>query len=61
MSLEHEGFSCMESGLWLNSKWPYMGASPDGTVTCDCHGAGICEIKVIRKFIKKRAKKMFDM
>ncbi|KAL1269204.1 hypothetical protein QQF64_031493 [Cirrhinus molitorella] len=45
MRLEHEGFSCMESGFWLNPKWPYMGASPDGIVTCDCHGTGICEIK----------------
>ncbi len=41
----------MESGLWLNPKWPYMGASPDGIVTCDCHGTGICEIKVILRFI----------
>ncbi|MEQ2223035.1 hypothetical protein ILYODFUR_032587 [Ilyodon furcidens] len=22
-----------------------MGSSPDGIVTCDCHGTGICEIK----------------
>ncbi|CAK6972964.1 uncharacterized protein LOC125246229 isoform X2 [Scomber scombrus] len=45
MGLEHEGFSCMDSGLWLSPKWPYMGASPDGMVRCDCHGTGICEIK----------------
>lgn len=45
MSQEHAGFSCMDSGLWLNPKWPYMGSSPDGIVTCDCHGTGICEIK----------------
>lgn len=43
--MTHEGFSCMDSGLWLNSKWPYMGASPDGVVSCDCHGTGVCEIK----------------
>ncbi|KAK0151911.1 hypothetical protein N1851_006715 [Merluccius polli] len=42
---EHAGFSCMDSGLWLNPKWPYMGSSPDGIVTCDCHGTGICEMK----------------
>ncbi|KAK7886436.1 hypothetical protein WMY93_026057 [Mugilogobius chulae] len=45
MIQEHAGFSCMDSGLWLNPKWPYMGSSPDGIVTCDCHGTGICEIK----------------
>lgn len=47
MSQEHAGFSCMDSGLWLNPKWPYMGSTPDGIVTCDCHGTGICEIKVL--------------
>ncbi|KTF83715.1 hypothetical protein cypCar_00026959, partial [Cyprinus carpio] len=45
MVREHAGFSCMDSGLWLNPKWPYMGSSPDGIVACDCHGTGICEIK----------------
>ncbi|XP_034068739.1 uncharacterized protein LOC117544632 isoform X4 [Gymnodraco acuticeps] len=43
--LEGQGFSCKDSGLWLNPQWPYMGASPDGCVTCTCHGTGICEIK----------------
>ncbi len=47
MGREHAGFSCMDSGLWLNPKWPYMGSSPDGIVSCDFHGTGICEIKVI--------------
>uniref|UniRef100_A0A1A8UK67 YqaJ viral recombinase domain-containing protein n=1 Tax=Nothobranchius furzeri TaxID=105023 RepID=A0A1A8UK67_NOTFU len=45
MGREHTGFSCVNSGLWLNPRWPYMGSSPDGVVTCDCHGTGICEIK----------------
>ncbi|XP_034094372.1 uncharacterized protein LOC117561180 isoform X3 [Gymnodraco acuticeps] len=44
-SLHHQGFSCKDSRLWLNPQWPYMGASPDGCVTCTCHGTGICEIK----------------
>ncbi|XP_033932167.1 uncharacterized protein [Pseudochaenichthys georgianus] len=44
-SLHHQGFSCKDSGLWLNPQWPYMGASPDRCVTCTCHGTGICEIK----------------
>ncbi|XP_052001685.1 uncharacterized protein LOC127657076 isoform X2 [Xyrauchen texanus] len=45
MGREHAGFSCMDSGLWLNPKWPYMGSSPDGIVACDCHGTGTCKIK----------------
>ena len=40
-----------ESGLWLNSQWPYMGASPDGIVVCSCHGTGVCEIKVYFHYI----------
>ncbi|CAM4622664.1 unnamed protein product [Leuciscus chuanchicus] len=45
MGRDHAGISCMDSALWLNPKWPYMGSSPDGIVVCDCHGTGICEIK----------------
>ncbi|XP_028403990.1 uncharacterized protein LOC114526592 [Dendronephthya gigantea] len=41
----HDDFSVSESGLWLNEKWPYMGATPDGIVMCSCHGTGLCEIK----------------
>lgn len=46
MNEKHENVSVSESGLWLNSQWPYMGASPDGVVVCSCHGTGVCEIKV---------------
>jgi len=34
-----------ESGLFLNPKWPYLGASPDGIVTCRCCTQGVVEIK----------------
>ncbi|KAK3742557.1 hypothetical protein QZH41_013388 [Actinostola sp. cb2023] len=42
---KHENVTVFESGLWLNSQWSYMGASPDGIVVCSCHGTGVCEIK----------------
>jgi len=33
------------SGLVINPQWPYIGASPDGIVECDCCGKGVLEIK----------------
>ncbi len=34
-----------ESGLVINPKWGYIGATPDGKVECQCCGKGIIEIK----------------
>ena len=45
MVREHDGFSVAESGLILNSDWPFLGATPDGTVNCSCCGKGVIEIK----------------
>ena len=41
----HSHFSLLDSGLVLNPEWPFLGASPDGTVHCDCCGSGVVEIK----------------
>ena len=35
-----------ECGLFINLNHPFIGASPDGLVTCACCGEGVCEIKV---------------
>ena len=43
----HEGFEVTECGFYINTNYPFIGASPDGVVTCKCCGDGICEIKVI--------------
>ena len=45
MSSQHENFTVADSGLHLNSKWPYMAASPDGVVECSCCDLGASEIK----------------
>lgn len=45
MSESHEGFIVSDSGLHINPKWPFMGASPDGISKCHCCGKGLCEIK----------------
>ncbi|KAL9963241.1 hypothetical protein ACROYT_G032421 [Oculina patagonica] len=41
----HDNFSVTDSGLFLSTDHPYLGASPDGLVHCKCCGAGACEIK----------------
>lgn len=41
----HEGSQVEECGIFLSEKHSYLGASPDATIYCDCHGAGVLEIK----------------
>lgn len=41
----HTKFEVHDSGLVLNPKWPYIGASPDGIISCECCGRGTLEIK----------------
>lgn len=38
-------FSVTEAGLVINSNIPYMGASADGIINCNCCGKGCLEIK----------------
>jgi len=42
---DHIDFQLSESGLVINPKWPFIGASPDGVVSCLCCGKGVLEIK----------------
>ena len=41
----HSAFEVNEAGLSLSTKWPFLGASPDGVVNCHCCGKGVLEIK----------------
>ena len=45
MSSRHEDFKLRESGLVLHPNMPYLGASPDGTISCSCCNKGTLEIK----------------
>ena len=45
-SVEHENFEVSGCGFFINHEYPFLGASPDGLVTCSCCFDGICEIKV---------------
>jgi len=41
----HTNLHVKECGLFINPKWPFVGASPDGIITCDCCPKGVLEIK----------------
>ncbi|CAN8007430.1 unnamed protein product [Ixodes pacificus] len=41
----HHNFRCEESGLHLSTEHPFLGATPDGLVSCTCCGKGVLEIK----------------
>ena len=45
MKRKHIQFSIMESGLVLDPLHPFLGATPDGVISCDCCGSGVLEIK----------------
>ncbi|XP_057711359.1 uncharacterized protein LOC130928652 [Corythoichthys intestinalis] len=42
---KHRQMKVTECGFFIYKEFPYIGASPDGLVTCDCCGEGLLEIK----------------
>ena len=45
-SKKHDNFKIEKCGLFVDSKKPYIGASPDGIVKCKGHGLPVLEIKI---------------
>lgn len=45
MKESHTNFSVTDSGFIINPQWPFIGATPDGIVSCTCCGEGVMEIK----------------
>ena len=45
LSDNHSFFEVEQTGLCINPKYPHLGASPDGMVSCSCCGEGLLEIK----------------
>lgn len=41
----HENFEIRDSGLVINPKYPFLGASPDAVASCHCCGEIVVEIK----------------
>ena len=50
MESHHEFFSLQSAGLLVSTKFPYLGASPDGVICCSCCGTGLLEIKCPYKY-----------
>ena len=42
---KHKNFSCKTTGLFITEHYPFLGASPDGVLSCKCCGFGVLEIK----------------
>ena len=43
--LEHADVKFESCGLFVNPKYPFMGASPDGIIQCCCHDKCLIEVK----------------
>ena len=41
----HDDMSIMKCGFHISSKYPFIGASPDALVQCNCCGEGVVEVK----------------
>lgn len=41
----HEHLQCTIPGFTVDNDFPFLGASPDGLITCACCGQGVLEIK----------------
>ena len=46
----HKNVILYSTGLYINAKYPHLGASPDDIIVCDCHGKGYLEIKWPHKY-----------
>ena len=48
----HNKLEVTQSGLHTDKLNPYLAATPDGIVSCECHGMGLLEIKCPYKHMK---------
>jgi len=47
---DHHNVSVSQCGLVIHTEFPYLAASPDALVSCDCCGKGVVEIKCPYKY-----------
>ena len=45
VSKQHSNFQVRKCGLIVNVNYPFLAASPDAIVSCDCCGSGVVEVK----------------
>ena len=41
----HKNVVFIQCGFFIDSKMPYIGATPDGIISCECHGKSLIEVK----------------
>ena len=41
----HQGFTVEEAGLFVHPDMPFIGASPDRVINCECCSKGVLEVK----------------
>ena len=54
INAKHYALVVTTSGLVISPKFPFLGASPDGVVNCECHGCGLLEIKWSYKYCNQQ-------
>ena len=47
---EHLNFTVKRTGLTVSEEYPFLAASPDALLSCDCCGTGVVEIKCPFKY-----------
>ena len=45
MQEEHINFKLTESGFYISQEQPFLEATPDALIHCDCCGDGCLEVK----------------
>lgn len=50
----HQGLKIEESGFFISTDYGFLGATPDGLVSCKCCGNGVIEIKVNKVVIRNQ-------
>ena len=45
MQKSHSNVNVSSCGLHVSHETPFLGASPDGVLECDCHGKRLIEVK----------------
>ncbi|KAJ8368961.1 hypothetical protein SKAU_G00089890 [Synaphobranchus kaupii] len=45
MESQHSNLTVRKGGLVINPHYPWLGASPDGILICDCHEMGVLEVE----------------
>ena len=45
MNQQHSNVNIRKAGLYVKPTLPYIGASPDAVMKCDCHGFSTIQLK----------------